>query len=195
MREFALNFSKPIRIIDIATGTGDLALECLKLNPAKITGIDIAEQMLIKGREKIKQQNADHIIELINADSESIPFPEESFETATVAFGIRNFENLDKGLKEIQRVLVQGGELFILEFSKPRGILIKPFYHFYLSVICPVIGRIISGDPHAYGYLFRSINEFPFGEKMADIIKRAGFSKVSIHPLTLGVVTIYHAKK
>ncbi len=181
--------------LDVATGTADFAIEALKLNPAKIIGIDISEDMLAIGRKKIEEKKLSEIIELQKADSENIPFPENHFDAATVGFGVRNFENLEKGLSEICRVLKKEGKLAVLEFSIPEKFPMKQFYNFYLSTICPILGRIISKNPVAYHYLFKSVSNFPYGEKFKNILLQCGFSDVKIFPQTFGIVTIYIARK
>lgn len=183
------------QVLDIATGTGDFAIDALKLNPEKITGIDISEDMLTIGRKKVKETNLSGIIELMKADAENLPFPENHFDAATVGFGVRNFENLEKGLSEVCRVLKKGGTFAVLEFSIPEKFPMKQFYHFYLKNVCPVIGRMISKNPVAYDYLFKSVSGFPYGEKFKSILLNCGFSDVSIFPQTFGIVTIYIAKK
>ena len=182
-------------LLDVATGTGDFAIDSTKLNPEKITGIDISEDMLTIGRKKIEEKNLSDIIELKKADSENLPFENDSFDAATVGFGVRNFENLDKGLSEICRVLKKGGAFAVLEFSIPEKFPMKQFYHFYLSIICPFIGRIISKNPVAYDYLFKSVSSFPYGENFKSILLKCGFSEANAYPQTFGVVTIYIAKK
>ena len=182
-------------VLDVATGTGDFAISSLELNPGKITGIDISEEMLAIGRKKVQQKNLTSRIELLKADAENLPFPENHFDAATVGFGIRNFENLEKGLSEVCRVLKEGSSFAILEFSIPQKFPMKQFYHFYLSAICPLLGRIISKNPVAYNYLFKSVSNFPYGEKMKNILLGCGFSEVKFSPQTSGIVTIYLAKK
>ena len=182
-------------ILDVATGTGDFAIDTIPLNPKKIIGIDIAEDMLAIGRKKIEQKKLSHLIELLQADSENLPFPSNHFDAATVGFGVRNFENLEKGLSEIGRVLKPGGIFAVLEFSIPAKFPMKQFYHFYLKNICPLLGRIISKNPVAYDYLFKSVSKFPYGENFKSILLNCGFSEVQFYPQTFGIVTIYLAKK
>ena len=182
-------------LLDVATGTADFAIEAISFNPEKIIGIDIAEEMLAIGRKKIEQKKLSQRIDLIQADSENIPFPENHFDAATVGFGVRNFENLQKGLSEICRVLKKDGTLAVLEFSIPEKFPMKQLYNFYLQNICPLIGRIISKNPVAYTYLFKSVSGFPYGEKFKRILIHSGFSQVEIFPQTFGIVTIYLAKK
>jgi demethylmenaquinone methyltransferase / 2-methoxy-6-polyprenyl-1,4-benzoquinol methylase len=159
-----LKKEKPAQILDIATGTADFALEALALNPEKITGIDISEGMLEVGRKKIQKKNLQHKIELILADSENMPFDNEQFNAITVAFGVRNFENLLKGLKEMNRVLKLSGTAVVLEFSKPKKFPVKQIYNFYFFKILPFIGNLISKDNAAYTYLPESVGAFPDGK-------------------------------
>jgi demethylmenaquinone methyltransferase / 2-methoxy-6-polyprenyl-1,4-benzoquinol methylase len=182
-------------LLDIATGTADFAIEATTFKPEKITGIDIAEEMLLIGRKKIEQKKLSHIINLIQADSENLPFPSNYFDAATVGFGVRNFENLEKGLSEICRVLKKGGALVVLEFSIPEKFPMTQLYNFYLQYICPLLGRIISKNPVAYTYLFKSVSGFPYGEKFKKNLLSSGFSQVEVLPQTFGIVTIYLAKK
>ena len=184
-----------VEVLDVATGTADFAIEAIKLNPKKIIGIDISDDMLSIGRKKVEEKYLFHVIELIKADSENIPFPENHFDMATVGFGVRNFENLEKGLSEICRALKKGGAFAVLEFSIPQKFPIKQVYNFYLKYICPVMGRIISKNPVAYFYLFKSVSSFPYGEKFKNILLSCGFSEVKIFPQTFGIVTIYIARK
>ena len=182
-------------ILDVATGTGDFAIDAAKLNPEKIIGIDISEDMLAIGRKKVEEKKLSRIIELTKADSENLPFENNSFDAATVGFGVRNFENLEKGLSEICRVLKKGGALAVLEFSIPEKFPMKQLYRFYLSTICPLLGKMISKNPVAYDYLFKSVNSFPYGENFKTILLKCGFSEAAVHPKTFGIVTIYIAKK
>jgi demethylmenaquinone methyltransferase/2-methoxy-6-polyprenyl-1,4-benzoquinol methylase len=187
--------NNPKLVLDIATGTGDFAIEATSFHPEKIIGIDIAEEMLAIGRKKIEEKKLSHIIELVQADSEKIPFPDEHFDAATVGFGVRNFENLEKGLAEICRTLKKGGTLAVLEFSIPEKFPMKQLYNFYLKNICPLLGRIISKNPVAYTYLFKSVSGFPYGNKFKNILLGCGFAEADIFPQTFGIVTIYLAKK
>lgn len=185
----------PRLILDVATGTGDLAIANLGASPEKVIGIDISNGMLEMGREKIKKLNLNDKIELLNGDSENIQFPDQSFDAITVAFGVRNYENLDKGLAEMARVLKTGGTLIVLEFSKPTNWFFKKLYYFYFCNVLPFIGKIVSKDPRAYTYLPESVQVFPDGEKFAAHLKGAGFKTVECIPLTFGISTIYRAKK
>ncbi len=187
---------QPKNILDIATGTGDLAiLEAIQLSPEKVIGLDISEGMLKVAKEKVLEKKLEHIIELITGDAENIPYENDTFDAITVAFGVRNFENLKQGLKEMNRVLKPGGIALILEFSQPEQTPFKQAYGIYSKYILPFIGKIISGDQSAYSYLPESISVFPYGEKMKQILMESGFSQVNIYPLTFGISTIYLAKK
>lgn len=181
-------------ILDIATGTGDFAIELAKLSPSKITGIDIAEKMLEIGREKVKQKGLSDKIELMEADSENLPFPENTYDLATSAFGVRNFENLNKGLSEIHRVLKPGGRVLILEASEPSNMPFKKLYKAYMSKICPAIGGAFS-ENKAYDYLNRSVAAFPSGKDFEAELLNAGFTDTQFIPLSMGVTSIYIAKK
>jgi demethylmenaquinone methyltransferase/2-methoxy-6-polyprenyl-1,4-benzoquinol methylase len=182
-------------LLDIATGTGDFALAALKAKPARITGIDISAGMLDKGREKIKERGLDKIIELIQADSENLPFGNNTFDAAIVAFGVRNFENLDAGLSEINRVLKPGGRFIVLEFSKPKTFPVKQLYWFYFRYVLPGIGRLVSKDRAAYSYLPDSVNVFPDGQAFLQRLDKAGFVTNKQKPLTFGIASIYSGIK
>jgi demethylmenaquinone methyltransferase / 2-methoxy-6-polyprenyl-1,4-benzoquinol methylase len=181
----------PKMILDVATGTGDFAVEALKLNPDKIIGIDISEGMLEVGRKKMKDRGYDSRIELISGDSENLPFEENKFDAVIVAFGVRNFENLEKGLAEMHRVLKPGGRMVVLEFSKPRMFPFKQLYNVYFNFILPKIGKLISRDPAAYTYLPESVQAFPDGESFTGILNRLGFKDTLCKPLTLGISSLY----
>ncbi len=181
-------------ILDIATGTGDFAIELAKLKPAKITGIDIADKMLEIGRQKIEQKGLSGKIEMMEADSENLPFPDNSFDLATSAFGVRNFENLNKGLSEMRRVLKHGGRVLILEASEPQNMPFKKLYKAYMSKVCPAIGGAFS-ENKAYDYLNRSVAAFPSGKNFEAELVKAGFSDTHYIPLSFGVTSIYIAKK
>ncbi len=186
----------PRHILDVATGTADMAIMMAKyLNPEKITGIDISAGMLEVGRKKIARQKLENKIELLAGDSESIPFPDNSFDAATVAFGVRNFEQLEKGLQEIRRVLKPGGMLVVLEFSKPVAGPFRSFCNWYLRLVTPGIGKLISRNREAYQYLNESVKAFPQGKDFIDILNRAGYIDASAQPLTLGVCSIYCGSK
>ncbi|HEX8268399.1 MAG TPA: bifunctional demethylmenaquinone methyltransferase/2-methoxy-6-polyprenyl-1,4-benzoquinol methylase UbiE [Flavobacterium sp.] len=185
----------PKQILDIATGTGDLAILMAKTAAEKIVGLDISAGMLDVGRRKIVAKNLSNRIEMILADSENMPFQDNSFDAVTVAFGVRNFEDLEKGLTEILRVLKPGGILVILETSNPTKAPYKQGYNFYTKNILPLIGRLFSKDNAAYGYLSESASVFPFGEALNNILRNIGFIDVAAMPQTFGVATIYTASK
>ncbi len=187
--------NSPETILDVATGTGDFAIAALKSGAQKVTGIDISKEMVAFGREKIRKLGLEGKIELLTGDSEAIQFPDNSFDAATVAFGVRNFENLSHGLDELFRVLKQGGTLCVLEFSKPRQPLIRFGYKFYSRSLMPRIGRMISGDSSAYTYLPESVEGFPDGEKFITFMKESGFVQISEYRLTFGIATIYLGRK
>ncbi len=186
---------KPEYILDIATGTGDFAIEALSLKPKKVTGVDISSGMLQRGNRKIKERGLDQQVELILGDSENLPFKDNIFDAVIVAFGVRNFENLDKGLHEMFRVLRPGGEVVILEFSKPDAFPFKQLYNFYFNAILPNIGRVISRDQSAYRYLPESVQAFPDKADFLDILTRTGFKSTIWIPLTFGICSIYRAKR
>jgi demethylmenaquinone methyltransferase / 2-methoxy-6-polyprenyl-1,4-benzoquinol methylase len=185
----------PEYILDVATGTGEFAFAALELHPKKITGIDIAEGMLEKGRQKLASKDPKNCIELLQGDSENIPFKDNTFNAATVAFGVRNFENLEKGLLEIHRVLKPGGRLIVLEFSKPHRFPVKQLYWFYFTVILPVMGKIISKDRSAYNYLPDSVKAFPDGKLFLERLQSAGYTSTFQKELTFGIASIYSARK
>jgi len=187
--------NSPKSILDVATGTGDFAIAALRSGATKVTGIDISKEMVAVGREKIRKLGLEGKIELLTGDSEAIQFPDNSFDAATVAFGVRNFENLGQGLDELFRVLKHGGTLCVLEFSKPRHPLIRFGYKFYSRNLMPWIGRLISGDPSAYTYLPESVEGFPDGEKFITFMKQSGFDQITEYRLTYGIATIYLGRK
>jgi demethylmenaquinone methyltransferase/2-methoxy-6-polyprenyl-1,4-benzoquinol methylase len=186
---------KPEKIIDIATGTGDFALEALRVNPKQIVGLDISEGMLEVGRAKMISKKVDHIINMQLGDSESIPFDDEYFDALTVGFGVRNFENLEKGLSEMLRVVRKDGILLILEFSKPKKFPIKQLFTFYSSTILPFLGEKISKDKKAYTYLPESVAAFPEGDNFKQILIRLGYRDVEIYPVSGGIASIYKGIK
>ena len=185
----------PENILDIATGTGDLAILMTKTNANKIIGLDISTGMLEVGKKKILEKNLQNTIEMVVGDSENMPFPDNHFDAITVSFGIRNFENLDKGLTEILRVLKPNGLFVILETSNPTKTPYKQGYNFYTKNILPIIGKLFSKDDVAYGYLSESASVFPFGEVLNNILRKNGFIDVVAMPQTFGVATIYTASK
>ncbi|HWY10081.1 MAG TPA: bifunctional demethylmenaquinone methyltransferase/2-methoxy-6-polyprenyl-1,4-benzoquinol methylase UbiE [Bacteroidia bacterium] len=186
---------QPKQILDVATGTGDFAIACTKLNPTKIIGIDISEGMMKFGREKLKKLNLDKLIELKQGDAETIDFADNSFEAIVVGFGVRNFENLEKGLLNLNRVLKPGGKIVILEFSYPRKFPVKQLYTFYFSVVTPFIGKIFSKDTRAYTYLPESVKAFPNNEDFTAVLTKCGFKSASFQTLSFGVAAIYEAVK
>lgn len=190
-----LKDNKPKTILDIATGTGDFAIEAMKLNPDKIVGVDISEGMLKIGIEKINKLGLHKKIELKLADSENLPFSNNSFDAITVGFGVRNFENLEKGINEMYRVLNTNGMVTILEFSKPRKFPIKQVYKLYFQYITPAVGKIFSKDSSAYTYLPESVKAFPDGEDFLNILQKAGFKETKAIPVTFGIASIYIARK
>jgi demethylmenaquinone methyltransferase/2-methoxy-6-polyprenyl-1,4-benzoquinol methylase len=190
-----LRFLKPAQILDVATGTGDFALQALTLNPQKITGVDISEGMLSVGRKKILDKKLDHLVQLQHGDSENLPFEQDKFDAVTVAFGVRNFENLERGLQEIYRVLRPGGMAVILEFSRPVAFPFRQVYSFYFKFILPKIGRMVSRDKAAYTYLPRSVEAFPDGEDFLHILQDVGFKQIKCKSLTFGVSSIYTGTK
>ncbi|ARS34029.1 bifunctional demethylmenaquinone methyltransferase/2-methoxy-6-polyprenyl-1,4-benzoquinol methylase UbiE [Pontibacter actiniarum] len=186
---------KPKQVLDIATGTADFAIETLRLNPDKITGVDISEGMLAVGREKLAKKGLTNKIELKYGDSENLPFEDNTFDAITVAFGVRNFENLEKGLAEMHRVLKPGGMAVVLEFSKPRSFPMKQLYQFYFKNILPVVGKLVSKDNAAYTYLPESVQAFPDGQDFLNIYQKVGFRSTKWHSLTFGISSIYTGKK
>lgn len=187
--------SKPKVILDIATGTGDLAILMAQSNAEKIIGLDISAGMLEVGRKKIEDKKLSNIIELVLADSENMTFEDNYFDAITVGFGVRNFENLEKGFAEILRVLKPNGVFVILETSVPVKTPYKQGYRFYSKYILPIIGKLFSKDNSAYGYLSESAAVFPFGEELNNILRKIGFINVVAMPQTFGVATIYSASK
>ncbi len=188
--------SQPKKILDVATGTGDFALISYQmLKPDKITGIDISEGMLDIGRKKILKAGLGNRIELLNGDSEAILFDNNTFDAVTVAFGVRNFEDLEKGLSEIKRVLKPGAKLIIVECTKPSLPVIKQLYHFYMKFITPKIGNIIAKNNQAYQYLNDSVTQFPEKKSFIHILNQTGYKNTFYKTLTLGICTIYCAEK
>ena len=184
--------TNPKQILDVATGTADLAIAETRLNPERIIGVDISEKMLAVGREKIKKYPN---IELRLADGENLPFTENEFDAVSISFGIRNFENAIAGLSDMRRVLKPGGKLFVLEFSKPTNWFIKKIYYFYFCHVLPFVGKIVSKDARAYAYLPESVRIFPDGKKFVELLQYAGFKDIECKPLTFGISTIYIAEK
>jgi demethylmenaquinone methyltransferase/2-methoxy-6-polyprenyl-1,4-benzoquinol methylase len=187
--------AKPKSILDIATGTGDLAILFAESEAKRIVGLDISVGMLEVGKQKIKQLKLDERIEMIVGDSENLPFSDESFDVVTVSFGIRNFETLEKGLREILRVLTNNGQLIVLETSVPDKFPFKQGYYLHSKLILPAIGKMFSKDKRAYSYLSESASAFPYGQKLCDIFRKVGFSKADYYKQTMGVATIYQVFK
>lgn len=185
----------PQTILDVATGTGDLAIAASKLNPTKIVGIDIADQMLAVGRDKIVKEQLANIITLHSGDSEALTFDTNSFDAVTCAYGVRNFENLEAGLKEMSRVMRPGGKLAILEFSHPKAFPIKQLYQFYFRYILPTLGKMVSKHSTAYTYLPESVMAFPEGKVFCETLERCGFKQAHARPLAFGITTLYTATK
>lgn len=198
-RRKAINLLKPYapkHMMDVATGTGDFAIQaCRVLQPEELIGTDISEGMMNVGREKVRQERLDRQISFAKEDCTSLSFPDNRFDAITVAFGVRNFENLDKGLSEMHRVLTPGGHLVILELSEPEVFPMKQMYALYSKVVIPTLGKLLSKDNSAYTYLPQSIKAFPQGEVMQKILYNAGFSKVEFKRLTMGICTLYFATK
>ena len=185
---------RPRRILDIATGTGDLALEAARLAPDKIVGVDIAEEMLRIGRRKVAAAGLEERIVLQRGDAERLPFSDAQFDAALVAFGVRNFENLQRGLEQIRRVLRPGGVLVVLEFSRPTAFPVRSLYALYGRYLLPLIGRIISKDEGAYTYLPESIAAFPDGTDFLEEMRRAGFGALEVQRLTFGIASLYRGE-
>ena len=190
-----LSGKKHDNILDVATGTADLAIELSKLNPKHIYGVDIAVDMIDIGKVKIKKKGLDNLITLQEGDAENLSFDDESFDAATVAFGVRNFETLQKGLMEIHRVLNIGGIIIVLEFSKPKSFPFKQLYSFYFRFILPFLGQFVSKSNSAYTYLPNSVQGFAEDEVFMNELKKAGFKQPKQQRLTMGVATIYYAHK
>jgi len=182
-------------ILDIATGTGDLAISLAKLNSNIIIGLDISKEMLSIGKQKVLSKNLNHRIKMQSGDSEDLDFKEENFDVVTISFGIRNFENIEKGLREIKRVLKSNGTLVILETSVPKNIFIRSLYLFYVRKVIPFLSLILSKNRYAYQYLSDSAITFPCGEAFNNILRKNGFIEVDDFPQTFGVSSIYFAKK
>ena len=187
---------KPQTILDIATGTGDFAIMAAQmLKPQQLIGTDISEGMMDIGRKKVKAQGLDEIISFAKEDCLALSYDDASFDAVTAAFGIRNFADLDKGLSEMCRVLKPGGHLSIVELTTPVSFPMKQLFHIYSHTVLPVYGRLISKDTSAYSYLTKTIEAFPQGERMQDILRRAGFKDASFKRLTFGICTMYFATK
>lgn len=189
-----LQTSNP-KILDVACGTGDFSIEALRLNPSQVIGIDISEKMLWLGNEKMKKNNLSGKISLQYGDCENLDFADNFFDAVIVAYGVRNFENMEKGLLEIFRVLKPKGVCTILEFSTPKNIVMRKMFRFYFGSLLPVFGRMISGDKNAYSYLGRSIREFPGGETFLGICRNIGFKETKCFPLAAGISSVYLGRK
>ena len=185
----------PRRILDVATGTGDLAIAALRLSPESVVGVDIAGEMLMRGQAKVKRRRLDHRITLRSGAAENLEFPAASFDAAMVAFGARNFDHLAGGLREMHRVVRPGGKIVVLEFSRPRHVLFRQMYFFYFQNILPFLGRIISRNKEAYRYLPDTVMKFPEGKEFQEILEGVGFSDTRVERLTFGIVSIYEGIK
>ena len=198
-RKKAIDWLKPFnpqRIMDVATGTGDFAIQaCRVLNPKELIGTDISEGMMNVGRQKVKEAGLESRISFAKEDCTALSFPDNRFDAITVAFGVRNFEDLDEGLREMHRVLDSDGKLVILELSEPEWFPMKQLYALYSKVVIPTLGKLLSKDRSAYTYLPQSIKAFPQGEVMKEIILKAGFKEACFKRLTLGICTLYTATK
>jgi demethylmenaquinone methyltransferase/2-methoxy-6-polyprenyl-1,4-benzoquinol methylase len=190
-----LRRKQPKNILDIATGTADVAIAMRKISPEQIIGLDLSEGMLEIGREKVKKKGLGHLIQLVKGDSENLPYQENTFEAVTVAFGVRNFENLLKGLSEMNRVMKPGGKVVILEFSRPTIFPVKQLYDFYFRYFCPWWGKLISKDDSAYRYLYESVNAFPEGDSFLEVAQKAGFKELKAERVTFGIVSLYTGVK
>jgi len=189
--------SEDMKLLDVATGTADLALAfCQKHSCIKAAiGVDLANNMLEIGRQKIKHNHLESIIDLQTGDATNLDFADATFDVVSISFGIRNVENLEKALSEMSRVLKPGGQLLILEFSLPSNIVLRTLYLMYFRHILPTLGRLFSKHPQAYAYLNKTVESFPYGQKFADIIKLQGFAELNFRPLTFGIATVYEGKK
>jgi demethylmenaquinone methyltransferase/2-methoxy-6-polyprenyl-1,4-benzoquinol methylase len=185
----------PRHILDVATGTGDFAIEALALHPEKVIGVDISEGMLEVGRKKLRDRKLDDRVSLRSGDSEKLPFEDNFFDAVIVAFGVRNFENLEAGLREMLRVVKPGGTVVILEFSKPSKFPMKQLYNVYFTAILPWIGRWISRDSSAYRYLPESVQAFPDGKAFLDVLSGTGYKNPQCDPLTFGISSLYWGSK
>jgi demethylmenaquinone methyltransferase/2-methoxy-6-polyprenyl-1,4-benzoquinol methylase len=196
-RKFVRQLSQynPRTVLDVATGTGDLAFAIRELQPEQVTGIDISSGMLAIARQKAVQRGGGDGIKFMEGDAENLGFPEASFDAVTVAFGVRNFEDLERGLSEMKRVLKPGGKMMILEFSHPDSFPMKQLYRFYSKYMIPFFGKIISGNNQAYSYLPESVAAFPSGNDFLSIMERTGMKNLARQPLTFGIATIYSGEK
>jgi demethylmenaquinone methyltransferase / 2-methoxy-6-polyprenyl-1,4-benzoquinol methylase len=186
---------KPQNILDVATGTADFAIECTKLKPAKVTGIDISEGMMKFGREKIKKLGLESVITLEQGNAETVSYPDNTFDAIVIGFGVRNFQDLEKGLRNLNRILKPGGQIVILEFSYPTNPVYRAGYNFYFTYITPLIGKIFSKDQRAYSYLMESVKAFPNNENFVTIMNKTGYTQTFFKGLTMGVAAIYYGEK
>ncbi len=186
---------QPKQILDVATGTGDFAIALRKLNPDRIVGLDLSEQMLSYGRVKIQKRGLDKLITMVKGDSEALPFEDNTFDAITVAYGVRNFENTVKGLTEMHRVMKPGGTMVVLEFSKPKVFPVKQIFYFYFHFVLPLVGRLFSKDRRAYTYLPESVEAFPGGDAFLKLMQQGGFKATKQIPLSFGISSIYHGVK
>lgn len=186
-----LREARPQRILDVATGTADLAIEAMRLEPERVVGIDIAEEMLSIGREKVERLGYEDRIQLRTGDAEKLPFSDSQFDAVLVAFGVRNFEDLRRGLSEMKRVLKRGGSVVVLEFSRPTAFPVRQLYGFYSRYVLPRVGGAVSRDSGAYQYLPDSIAAFPAGQDFLDVLASVGYQDVQCRPLTFGIASLY----
>ncbi|RQO32103.1 bifunctional demethylmenaquinone methyltransferase/2-methoxy-6-polyprenyl-1,4-benzoquinol methylase UbiE [Taibaiella sp. KBW10] len=186
---------QPKQILDVATGTGDFAIACLEIHPDKVTGVDISEGMLAVGKQKMTDKKLNDKIQLMYGDSENLPFEDNAFDAITCAYGVRNFEHLEKGLTQMHRVLRTEGRMAILEFSHPKRFPFSQIYKLYFKYILPTVGKAVSKDATAYTYLPQSVAAFPEGKAFTDILLKCGFKNVKAQPLTFGITTLYTAEK
>lgn len=195
-RKAVSRLSKAEKLLDVAIGTADLAIELMKQGKAdSIDGIDLSEGMMKIGREKVERKKLGGKVSFMKASALDMPFDDASYDALTCSYGVRNFSNLDKGLQEFHRVLKPGGQLMILEFSYPENKLVRALYDFFFTNIMPLVGKAMSKDPSAYTYFKNSVKGFIWGEEMAERLRSAGFTNVSFKPMTFGISTVYIAEK
>jgi len=197
-RKKAIKLLKPFQpkvIMDMATGTGDFAIEALKLNPERVVGVDLSNGMLEVGRKKMKKKSVDNIIEMVQGDSENLTYEDNTFDAFTVGFGVRNFQNLEAGLSEMLRVLKPGGVGLVLEFSKPKKFPVKQYFAFHSRYVIPTIGKAISKDKAAYSYLPESVAAFPEGQDFVNIMTKVGYRDIKSKKVGGGIATIYYGLK
>lgn len=197
-RKKAIKLLKPFQpkvIMDMATGTGDFAIEALKLNPERVVGVDLSNGMLEVGRKKMKKKSVNNIIEMVQGDSENLTYEDNTFDAFTVGFGVRNFQNLEAGLSEMLRVLKPGGVGLVLEFSKPKKFPVKQYFAFHSRYVIPTIGKAISKDKAAYSYLPESVAAFPEGQDFVDIMAKVGYRDIKSKKVGGGIATIYYGLK